>query len=1615
MLLLILFLVILLWFLLQNGKIQQFISEKVTTYLSKELNTQVSIKNVEIDFFDKLLLEDLFIADQEGDTLLYSRQLKADMSISILSLLRNRYDIDNIYLTDAQINLNRKEHEPTNNLQFILDFLTTSQIQKEDNKNSKPVFLDVDGIYLKNLRFYNKDMMRGLELDVFVPEGEILIDEVNLPENFIKIKETNIHLPDVAYDLYPQKLAPVVMTTVTEDGEIKEEFVVRDSTAKELKISMDDLSLNDAHFVFHNYRRYPVKTTPADILDIGHLDVLDIQIKVEDFFFTEDVFNMELKKLSLREGSGFVLNNLTAKEAIFSNRKTTLNDMQLVTPYSTVGDTLVFKYKEYNDYNDFPNKVIMDGRFNKSKVAVKDIMVFAPKLSENAFFVKNQEEILEIDGRLLGKIKNLRGRDLNLKLGSSTYFKGNFNSRNLNTKNEEALNLEVDRLITDIKTLRLLVPRFNPPSNFDKLGQLNFSGRFDGFFVDFVAYGELVSDLGTAEMDMRMDLRNGRTGAKYSGGLSLQEFDLGAWSGNSDLGMVTFKSEVKEGKGLTLESVDAKLGAVIDNFSFKGYTYRNVTIDGQLNKKFFDGDLIVKDDNIDFTFSGNISNIDSIPEFDFKANINHLDLLALNISKEDLVISGEVDLNLKDRTLATIQGYADANNFKIVRNGAQEFILDSIRIASLIKPNEERIFEVKSDVLNAKLEGRFNVEEVPQALTQYLYRNYPKAYEQFGLKPKETPPGESTFDFHVFVSDTKNATLLINPELDTLRNITLKGFFDSKSDSLNIDLDVPEVKFADMAFREIALQMEGMGGENKMNLEIYHSQIANQDFEPLTLSGDLFRDTFDFELVAINWTTILDNLNLTGEFSLVEDFFQIQFFPSNLVILKTEWDIDEDNYLRFGKGFVDTKNFTLTSDEKKISLNSLGKKGLSAIVENFDFSLIDELWIYDKMDFRGLFNVQASALDLYNLKDLSLSVEADTFEVNGDDWGAFRLDAAGADLKTKTRAYLSITNGPQQLTGEGFYFPPTSTIFKQKKKKQFDFDFTIRKYPLHIIEYFVVNGLSNTIGEFGANVKIDGTFKKPNFGGDITIDYGALTIDYLNTRYFVNNQKARITNFIFDVTGGQITDKLGNVATLYGGITHERMRFLGSDVILRSDAFLCLDTQKEDNDIFYGYGLIKGDVHFTGRFNKTNIKIDGETLPESYLVIPVSYTEEAEEVSFIKFIDKNKVEEPRSETRGELLGIEMDLRLAITEEAEVQLIFDEKAGDIMEGSGKGNIDLHMDRSGEISMHGHYDITKGKYLFTYNNIFNKPFTVREGGTILWEKDPYNAILNIDAEYKGLTTSVYNFVSEYIDDSNLDGLKTEAQQPTSVDLVMNLTGQLLEPIINFEIQFPELTGALQNYANTKLQAIEQDPNELNRQVFGLFVVGGFLPASSAFQGRTNDIVVNTFTEVLTSQLSLLTTQLLSEFVTDVNFISGIGVDIDYNVYEADITQNLSGTKFGIRPEIGILDDRLTFRGGGDVNFGQAYGSDAFLAGDIEVEYVITRDRRLKFRAYQLYDNTIAGERDKRGIGIRYRREGDSLKELFRRKSKEEKEVLKREKEAAKAKRREEKIKKKLQSKK
>jgi hypothetical protein len=344
----------------------------------------------------------------------------------------------------------------------------------------------------------------------------------------------------------------------------------------------------------------------------------------------------------------------------------------------------------------------------------------------------------------------------------------------------------------------------------------------------------------------------------------------------------------------------------------------------------------------------------------------------------------------------------------------------------------------------------------------------------------------------------------------------------------------------------------------------------------------------------------------------------------------------------------------------------------------------------------------------------------------------------------------------------------------------------------------------------------------------------------------------------------------------------------------------------------------------------------------------------------------------------------------MTEEAQVNLIFDEVKNDIIRGVGKGDLRISMSNKGEFDMFGTYTITSGEYLFTASSFVNKPFIVREGGVIKWTGDPINASIDIVADYP-VRTTLTNFLGEYLVS---DQLKQAASQTTDVNLKLKLGNTLFNPTVKFDFEFPSLSSELKIFTDSKIRLLKNNEVEYNSQVLGLVVWNSFMPSSTInaiFANNSNFIQnagVNTLSEFIGSQFSIYVTSLINNALEDNGLISGVDFDLNLINNTSFLGSNnqasLLPTEIQVRlkNKFRFLDERLTLNVGGNYVRQNPLGNlNNYLIPEFFIEYALTKDRQLNLKFYGKYDlDEIAfvNRRQKLGIGLRYKSEFGSLRE-------------------------------------
>ena len=1603
------------YFVLQTPVVQNWLVGKVTAYLSDELKTTVRVQHLDFEFFDKLVLDGVYVQDLQGDTLLYAEQLTAGLSANIFSLLDNRLEFDDVSLEKARFNIRRAAGEYDNSLQFLLDYFSTPNA---DNRPKKPfkVRFTARNVHLHDVEFVQDDEVSGQKMRAAIVDGNIQLNQLDLVANVIDIR--SVVLSGLMFNLiqYPAKplppRAPVVQPVQTPLDSLAAGTLGKYEARPLLRFSLGSFSLDQGYFSMDRDQKSPARTTEAGVMDFNHLLVQDIGLQAENIISKPDsTYEGRLLNLTAREQSGFQLTHGEAARVVVGKTLLALYGVNIQTPQSAIGDTIAFNYNERSDFRQFNTKVRMDIRLSAgSHLRLGDIAHFSGGLARNTFFNSNRETVASISGLLNGTVNNLNGRNLDIRLGNRAFMHGNFDGDDL-TKGADVrrLNFDFKQLQSDIQTIRNIIPGFNAPQYFDRLGNIGFSGTYQVLFsYNHLLNGRLTSDIGAGNVDMELDLTGGRERAIYSGNLNLSNFDLGAWTGNRNFGKTTFNLNIADGStGLTLSTLRAKLRGQIDTLYFKGYNYKNVKLDGAFEKKLFAGKVGIEDPNVDFVFDGSIDLRDTTPVFIFKTDIRRLDLGKLNLSKKNLIISGKVEqLRIAADNWSDLTGTAMLRNF-VLQGGDVRQQIDSLQFSSSLRSDGSRYFEVVSDLLEASIEGDFNLKRAPRELMQLFSRYHPEFAARLGFPLADSVALVDNFVLHIAIKNTGSLTQLFAPGLDTLTNIIADGRVDAAEGSTNLSITIPKIKYNNLQAQNIVFRWSAQDEIAQYYLRIPQSSMSRTKLAPIRLEGQFRRNELSFKLTARDSNTIVRGVNLDGVLSTIDSLWQIKFNSSDIALFNEQWVMSEDNYLRFGKGFLATQEFEFFNGDQRIRLDSInGGRGLSLSLTNFDLDFLNRFTASRNLNFRGkIYDFDVTVDEIFQLKGINTYITTDTIFINNVPYGEITGNLDMADqasplawtlfLNRDRKQVLRVVGGwlaggdkPRRLEELELTVPPG----------EFLTSITARDFPLAVLQTFVP-GISKVAGQFRADVTLSGPFSGINMSGGAVINTGQFQLDYLKTMYYVRNQKIDLSGNRIYATGDTIYDaSQRHMAFIRGGLLHKHFKEWRVNCSVRSadNNFMILNTSAQDNLLYYGQAIGQFEANFSGTFRQTNISITATTGKETRLYIPISSVVDAQDVRFIKFKSKKDtviaIDKTKSFTIGDLKGLNFEMSVTVTQDAEVQLIFDEQAGDIIKGRGEGDLKLVITREGEFKMYGNYTILTGEYLFTLLNWVNKPFTVSQGGVVSWSGDPFGAQINLDATYVE-NTSLYNFVRDEVEllRGTPSDLATDASKATQVIVTMHLNGDLLKPNISFDLEFPNLSSQIKTIADNKLRLLRQDQNELNRQVFGLVVVGSFLPSSSSGFIQGSDYLTsafNTLTQVLSNQFSNYLTGLATEWFG--GRVSSIDFDVAYNEYQNSLREagqpnaNQTGRELQLRLTSGLFNDRITVQFGSQFGLGSPGTStnDGFLGEDAVVEIQLTENRHWRLKVYQRTEPDIGGGqlRARYGFGLSFRREYDTFSELM-----------------------------------
>jgi hypothetical protein len=1439
-----------LYFSLQNSFIQTWLTQKVAGFISEKLQAKVSIQSVDIEFFKTIVLEGVYVEDQNQDTLTYVQKLKA--SLELFAFSQNTLFFDEIFIEKPKFYLSIQENEETINLQFIINA-----------------------------------------------------------------------------------------------------FSSKDTTTSEIwDINFNSIIINDGSFSYNNFN-YPEIPTG---IDFSHIQVNNLNTKITNLKIDQDTVFADIDHLSLIEKSGFVLNRLSAKASV-NPIKMDFHLLDIQTPHSEINTNFAFVYEGYSDFSEFIEKVRIQSFFNPSKISFTDLAFFSSDL-------EGIDKEVNVSGEVRGTIDHLKGKRLYLSFGEHTSLIGNVNITGLPSIDETYLHIDVDQLITHKKDLeKIPLPPFKKgvflkiPDNVNHLGLIKFKGTFSGFFNDFVAYGNFNTNLGNFSSDIALRIDTASKETFYKGFLSCQNFHAGKFFEINEIGPVSLNANIN-GSGFTKDDLSATLKGKINKIEANRYIYKNITVEGKVSDKLFEGLLSINDPNLELDFNGTVNFKEELPHFEFASDIRIANLSKLNILARDSSssLSTNMILNFSGDRLDNIVGNIYINDLTYKEKN-KIYTVDKIKLLASELSENKRSLRLRSDLAEAEIKGIFSTEYLPSSLADMFNSIISEEY-----KPK-TPKDkiqDFTFDAHLknFHPITELFLSMIKIDPDT----RIYGSFNSGSSNMLFKCNSPLVEIYGIELKDF--QINSHASPDKLALDLGCKKLLFSDslfIENFIIDTKTRKDSMFYSVLWDNHQKIKTKAEITGNlfFNSLTNY-NITINPSQVFISDSVWSLHSDGIVNIDSNEISLPGIIFNTNDQSIQLsgNITSNPKDKVFFDFLNFNLGNLNFITSKSGIKldGTVNGQANLTDIYHdvLFNSSLNIQKLILnnELLGDGVVSSVWNSRNKSISFESKFFRGAI---PTIDLSGFYFP-------EKEKNKLDMTLKLEKLQLQILDEYLKDYVSDLFGLATGEIKITGEPSNPLIRGRINLQRTKFTINYLNTSYslahdvFIEHNKIYFENMtIYDHIPNK-PDFKPNKAEAKGLITHNNFKDFHFDINILPKNFLCLNTTEKQNPLYYGTVFMTGKVNIKGPVDQLAIDINAKSERGTTFNIPLTGTEEIAESSFISFISKDSSSvKIKDDYQVNLSGIQLKFELDVTPDAEVQVIFDPKVGDIMRGKGSGHLTMEINTLGNFSIFGEFGIEEGDYLFTLMNVINKRFKVEKGGTIIWAGDPYNAKLNMNAIYR-LRTSLM--------DLEID--TTRKRIP--VNVVLKISDDLLSPDIKFDINLP----VSDENTRTQLKTIISNEQELNQQVFALLSLNRFVPPLNRGPQQSNyshaGIYATNSSELLSNQLSNWLSQISNEFDIGVNYRPGD--DITNEELEIALSTQLLNDRVIIDGNLGVVNNQANLQ------------QQNNLMGDFNIEYKLSDDGRIRIKGFNRQNNInqiYSKSPYTQGFGMFYRVEFNSFGEL------------------------------------
>lgn len=1297
-----------------------------------------------------------------------------------------------------------------------------------------------------------------------------------------------------------------------------------------------------------------------DFMDFNYNDISfkNIDANLSEFYLIDDSLSFFTNHLETKERCGIQILHLQANTKIHA-KGVELASLLLNTENSTLSNFFSMETKNWRSYNDFFDQVNLKANLINSEIHSRDLSYFS-------HYIKNYNTNIKINGDAYGTVSHLRGKNTELVIFNQTKFKGDWSIMGLPNVDDALMDFDVREFLSDINDIEQISLNKFPP-NIKALGKINYVGKFTGFYNDFVAFGNIKTNIGEIDADINLKFKEGLEKAMYSGKLKSNRFQLSALYPETQIDDMAFDVKLK-GTSFNPKKFELNLNGDISKINYQSYSYKNIVINGDIAPYKFKGIAKVNDPHLEMDFNGEFNYQGKNPEAKIKAIVQNIDLSSLGFDTIEQNIKGTFNLDFVGSNLDNAIGKIIATDLTIKRNNKTVFVPEITIKSEQIRKTEKKL-TVASSFLNAELEGNYNISKLDKSLYNFLYQLIPVYFD----KPKNNVPNQD-FKFNIDLINPSYITDLYIPNL-TLSPCIITGSYHSSNGELYFKTENEHITYDgyDIDGVKIIAQKE-KNSELKVNLLATHLKLNNSvNSNDISIESYINENSIKFQAEGKD-TGYKLSLNSKGELLFTPENMLLKLQKTNLGIDDKTWSIDSTASITILNDKLKINHLNLISDNQKLKLEGDYSKNFNDSIkldlENLNLSYFNYLMLKNKLEtIGGISNGSIGLKFLNNSPVVTTDININSLKYDKDTLGDLKIKTSGLANSSVQDVDVKVIKGlldSLNLHGKIDY---------KSKVNNLDLVASIPKSDLKVGESFMKGIFSQIKGSFNfENIKITGTFDKPEANGVIIVQNAKLLIDYLNVPVAFNTKVYLEKNKIY-TNDFKIYDEFNSSGKANFQLSHHYFDAFKINLVLEDlKNFQVMNTSSINNSLYHGkaFADLRGSIK--GPFDNLDIYIQAKTHKNTKFILPINEGEATGLPSYVHF-KSNKKRLKKQESEFPIKSLVMNIEA--TEDANVEIVFDETLGDKITGNGYGNLKMEMNKSADFYMFGTYTVSSGKYLFTAFDLYNKPFQIKQGGTVTWSGDPYNAQINIAAFNSEKANPAPLITSTNANAANTSSLSTEN---ITVESLLFLKGNLFSPEITFGLEFPKIQTELRQGVNdltSVISRIKSDKEEIARQVFSLLMLRSFLTPTFSQNTQSPDNIGSTAissagSDLLSSQLS--------------NWLSKIDPNWKINV----IYKNGSLT---LPPEYGIGLSKQFFKNKLLID-GTLSNYNNNSIPNINVEFKVTQKGNFRLKAYsrsnlnQVNTTTLNTPITTWGLGIIYTKDFDRFMPKIKKKTKKKK---------------------------